>query len=744
MVVKMMRWPPWPPLSTRKFEVTVMVHKGQGLSLADLETENDGENKKKGLVVEIKWMGQRSIGLGALRRSVKRNLSGEGVDCGGGVFEWDEEFKSACNLSETKNGLFYPWEVAFTVFKDLNQKPRNKLLVVGVATANISEFASTAVEEDHEITVPLIVPGRSMEGGPTLTLSVRLMELRTASESQLAEQMTDSVPQSPCFFTLSPQKDESTGLRAGLRKVRILRGNKKARHEEESSDGHGKPCAKSEDVDDNYPFDTDSFDDDDQGDSESNGDSNTQLSVHYETLAYANIAGRSLHSHTIIDAVDEDWIYYKGSKPDTGSYTEYSTVSVPEQSLRQSSVRGILRWRQRKLRFGSPKKKGKEEPLLKKGNGEEGGDDIDFDRRQLSSSDESSLGWNKSEEGSSTSRSSFSEFGDDSFAVGSWELKEVISRDGHMKLQTQVFFASIDQRSERAAGESACTALVAVIADWLQSNRYEVPIKSEFDSLIRDGSLEWRNLCENEEYRQRFPDKHFDLETVIQAKIRPLTVVPEKSFIGFFHPEGLEGDDFDFLLGAMSFDSIWQEISRHESNWPSNCDHLVYIVSWNDHFFVLKVEQDAYYIIDTLGERLYEGCNQAYVLKFDKDTTIHRLPPKDNKGSDEKSANDNSQPKNSKTKSSAESCLPSKAKSSAETCSPSNEKEEELLCKGKDSCKEYIKSFLAAIPLRELQADIKKGLMASTPLHHRLQIEFQYTQLTPPAAEDSCKDVAVC
>ena len=86
-------------------------------------------------------------------------------------------------------------------------------------------------------------------------------------------------------------------------------------------------------------------------------------------------------------------------------------------------------------------------------------------------------------------RSSVAEFGDDNFAVGCWEQKEIISRDEHMKLQTQVFFASIDQRSERAAGESACTALVAVVADWLQHNRGLMPIKSQFDSLIREGSL---------------------------------------------------------------------------------------------------------------------------------------------------------------------------------------------------------------------------------------------------------------
>lgn len=63
------------------------------------------------------------------------------------------------------------------------------------------------------------------------------------------------------------------------------------------------------------------------------------------------------------------------------------------------------------------------------------------------------------------------------------------SWDRHMKIQTQVFFASIDQRCDRAAGESACTVLVAVISDWLHINRSLMPIKSLFDRLIRYGSL---------------------------------------------------------------------------------------------------------------------------------------------------------------------------------------------------------------------------------------------------------------
>lgn len=292
-------------------------------------------------------------------------------------------------------------------------------------------------------------------------------------------------------------------------------------------------------------------------------------------------------------------------------------------------------------------------------------------------------------------QSPFSEFGDDSFAIGSWEEKEVISRDGHMKLQTHVFLASIDQRSERAAGESACTALVAVIADWFQKNGNLMPIKSQFDSLIREGSLEWRNLCENETYMQKFPDKHFDLDTVLQAKIRSLNVIPRKSFVGFFHPDGMINEGrFEFLQGAMSFDGIWDEIiSLEESSQNDDLPH-VYIVSWNDHFFVLKVENEAYYIIDTLGERLYEGCDQAYILKFDEKTVIHKILHAEESES---------------------------------------ESEPEIVCRGKESCKEYIKSFLAAIPIRELQEDIKKGLASTAPVHHRLQIEFHYTRMTTNA-----------
>ncbi|XP_047260706.1 uncharacterized protein LOC124893924 [Capsicum annuum] len=277
----------------------------------------------------------------------------------------------------------------------------------------------------------------------------------------------------------------------------------------------------------------------------------------------------------------------------------------------------------------------------------------------------------KSEE---TSPISVSEFGDESFAMGSWEQKEIISRDGQI------------------------TALVAVIADWFHCNPEDMPIKSQLDSLIY---------------------KHFDLETVLEAKVRPLSVVLEKSFIGFFHPEGIEEEEgFHFLHGSMSFDNIWDEISKSAHETPHHGDSCVNIVSWNDHFFILKFEKDAYYIIDTLGERLFKGCNQAYILKFDQDTTIMQAPDK----IDVKEAADESKIVMSTN--------------SDDSMQEDRVPEKNIIYRGKEACKEYIKSFLAAIPIRELQVDVKKGLMASTPLHQRLQIEFHYTMSFVPKFEE--------
>ncbi|KAH9303841.1 hypothetical protein KI387_008245 [Taxus chinensis] len=323
-------------------------------------------------------------------------------------------------------------------------------------------------------------------------------------------------------------------------------------------------------------------------------------------------------------------------------------------------------------------------------------------------------------------KGAFLALGSDNFTadIRKWEQKDLVSRDGQMKLSTQVLFASFDQRSERAGGESACSALVTVIADWLHKNKNSMPTKARFDTLIREGSLEWRKLCQIQAYKQRFPDRHFDLETVLEAKVCPLSLAPDKSFVGFFQPEKM-GDSFEFLRESMSFDNIWEEITNGTHAMEAeNSGPKVYIVIWNDHFFLLKVEKEAYYIIDTLGERLFEGCNQAYILKFDKSTAVYQLPEEAKSSTTtqsisidiSKSNGNKLQQGNTKNRN-----------TSPVEIADSNDVEGKLICKGKESCKEFIKGFWAALTLRELEIDIKRGLLGGIQPYQRLQIEFHFT-----------------
>uniref|UniRef100_A0A0D9UXV3 C2 NT-type domain-containing protein n=1 Tax=Leersia perrieri TaxID=77586 RepID=A0A0D9UXV3_9ORYZ len=271
---------------------------------------------------------------------------------------------------------------------------------------------------------------------------------------------------------------------------------------------------------------------------------------------------------------------------------------------------------------------------------------------------------------------------EDDEAIGGWESRELTSRDGETKLKTAVFFASIDQRDDSAGGESACTALVAVLAAALHANHPTMPTRPELDALIRDGSSEWRRLCDDDAHMALFPNRHFDLDTVLAASTATVAVQLDRAFVGFFQPES-----FASLSGAMSFDDIWREIAASAdaiaAGEPGRAD--VYIVSWNDHFFVLKVEGDCYHVIDTLGERLFEGCDKAYMLRFDASSEMRlSLSPEEEEG--------------------------------------------EVIVTGKDCCREFIKRFLAAIPLREELEMEKKGCADAAP-HRRLQIEFHFTVL---------------
>ncbi|KAG7029507.1 hypothetical protein SDJN02_07846, partial [Cucurbita argyrosperma subsp. argyrosperma] len=337
---------------------------------------------------------------------------------------------------------------------------------------------------------------------------------------------------------------------------------------------------------------------------------------------------------------------------------------------------GKLLSKKRRLSFSFRYSKGKVEPWSEKTNTAVN-DGVSVDRQQHDTEPTAPISTtSQTEKGESTEISLEIDEQNKEDSRGRWETKEIVSRDGKAKLKTEVFFGSFDQRSEKAGGESACTAIVAVITHWLHSNYGAMPTRPELDNLIMEGSSEWQKLCNNHCYSNSFPNKHFDLETVMEADVRPITVSAENSFVGFFSPE-----KFNCLSEAMSFEQIWNEVNTTKT--CPNYETRVYIVSWNDHFFVLKMEENACYIVDSLGERLFEGCNQAYILKFDSSSLMYESKEKGEVG--------------------------------------------ELVCKGKECCREFFERFLAAITIEELEEEQKKQSSCNFIPHQRLQIDFHFS-----------------
>ncbi|CAM8978707.1 unnamed protein product [Rhodiola kirilowii] len=279
-----------------------------------------------------------------------------------------------------------------------------------------------------------------------------------------------------------------------------------------------------------------------------------------------------------------------------------------------------------------------------------------------------------------------------------WEVMEIVSRDGDAELKCSVALASFDQCSEKVAGDGACSAIVAVVAHWLLMNKDRMPSRTELDRLMVEGAIEWKKLGENV---AGFPNKHFDIDTVVKAGIRPLGIVQESSVVGFFSP-----DKFELLKEAACFDGIWNDIESKAG---------VYIVSWNDHFCVLKVEQEACYLIDSLGKRLVEGCNQAFILKFDDSSVIKQQRSKMSPGAS----------KTQKTTSVVE--TEEEAAEVTVAAELEDDDQEKIICRGRECCKEFFKRFLAAILVRGLEIKEDKSIVGSSDLHKRLQIEFQYT-----------------
>ncbi|KAJ0499953.1 putative NT-type C2 domain-containing protein [Helianthus annuus] len=111
MVVRMMKWSPWPPLSSTKFQATIVVNTLQGLP--------DKTTTKLG--VEVEWKGSvksKNNRIGFKRGSnnkVKRGFTEERLVTDDGVVEWNEEFVAVCDLVGFGD-CFHRWDVALKVF----------------------------------------------------------------------------------------------------------------------------------------------------------------------------------------------------------------------------------------------------------------------------------------------------------------------------------------------------------------------------------------------------------------------------------------------------------------------------------------------------------------------------------------------------------------------------------------------------------------------------------------------------
>jgi hypothetical protein len=92
-----------------------------------------------------------------------------------------------------------------------------------------------------------------------------------------------------------------------------------------------------------------------------------------------------------------------------------------------------------------------------------------------------------------------------------------------------------------------------------------------------------------------------------------------ESFVGFLRPPGVAKGDSPALDALAEAAPPLSAIVRELAASPApTCS---YAVSWNDHFFLLHFRREAgetvAYVMDSLGERLCEGCRRAYVLRFD-------------------------------------------------------------------------------------------------------------------------------
>ncbi|XP_022748834.1 heat shock protein 82-like [Durio zibethinus] len=174
----------------------------------------------------------------------------------------------------------------------------------------------------------------------------------------------------------------------------------------------------------------------------------------------------SLERNMWINGKGEDWVYYCNHKSNVRcSNVEDSVAPMSEPSLPQFEAQ----------HFVMEKKKAK---------------------LQFSSDETYELGWHKTNEDSFANCSSVSEFGDDNFAIDSREQKKLVSSEGHMKLQAQVFFVLV--------------------------------INGASNQLVEMH----KNLGKNETRREQFPDRNFSIKE--QLELKAILYLPKSAQFDLF------------------------------------------------------------------------------------------------------------------------------------------------------------------------------------------------------------------
>lgn len=191
----------------------------------------------------------------------------------------------------------------------------------------------------------------------------------------------------------TPMRKKASSLRLSLRIQRKVSLDLDGTLSPSRSEGKSPTSEGSVQSSDN-PFDSDSLEETDVDDYIDQADELlVEKSISYGTVAGANlVAEEAIPFHSEEEGVvsEDSEVMTVHSRATSAAFPKSAAAEEPIPAERDSShqsplssplsMRNMLSWKKRRIGFRSPRPRG--EPLLNKAYGEEGGDEIDWDRRQ--------------------------------------------------------------------------------------------------------------------------------------------------------------------------------------------------------------------------------------------------------------------------------------------------------------------------------------------------------------------------